>query len=165
MKHKSGAWVWIHDRGQLLTRGPQKEPLLMSGIHTDITSRKKMEINLLETKRRLSMASKAGGVGIWDYNLNNNTMIWDDQMCVLYGLSKEDFRNSYDAWLTRVHPEDRKRSDEEIQEAIRGEKEFKTEFRIVWPDESIHTIRAKACLNYDEFHKPISMIGKNWDIT
>jgi PAS domain S-box-containing protein len=49
--------------------------------------------------------------------------------------------------------------------AIRGEKEFDTEYRIVWPDGSIHHIRAFAIVNRDKVGNPLHMIGTNWDIT
>ncbi|MCX6081258.1 MAG: PAS domain S-box protein, partial [Chloroflexi bacterium] len=40
MKHKDGHWVWIHDRGRLITRTKDGKPLMMFGTHTDITERK-----------------------------------------------------------------------------------------------------------------------------
>ncbi|MBI1337312.1 MAG: EAL domain-containing protein [Phycisphaera sp.] len=46
MKHRDGHWVWIHDRGRVLTRDSQGQPLLMFGTHTDITERKALEQQL-----------------------------------------------------------------------------------------------------------------------
>ncbi|PKL15971.1 MAG: hypothetical protein CVV49_18635 [Spirochaetae bacterium HGW-Spirochaetae-5] len=56
-------------------------------------------------------------------------------------------------------------SDAEIQMAINGEKEFNTEFRVVWRDGSIHNIRALAVVQRDDSGRPVRMIGTNWDIT
>ncbi len=55
--------------------------------------------------------------------------------------------------------------EREIQMALRGEQEFHTEFRIIWPDGSIRHIRAMGAVIRDENHAPIRMIGTNWDIT
>jgi PAS domain S-box-containing protein len=58
-----------------------------------------------------------------------------------------------------------RRGDEEIQAALRGEREFDTEFRVLWPDGTTHSIRAMACVQRDGFGKPLRMNGTNWDIT
>jgi len=55
--------------------------------------------------------------------------------------------------------------DAEIQMAIHGEKEFDTEFRVVWPEGSVHNIRALAIVQRDDEGKPLRLIGTNWDIT
>jgi len=111
------------------------------------------------------MAARAGGVGIWDYDIATNRLIWDDQMFRLYGITREQFGGAYEAWVAGVHPEDRMRGDAEIQMAIRREKEFDTEFRVFWPDGSIHNIRAFAEVVSDATGTPLRMIGTNWDIT
>ena len=86
-------------------------------------------------------------------------------MFALYGIKKEDFSGVYEAWQAGLHPDDAERGDAEIQMAIRGEKGFDTEFRLVWPDGSIHAIRALATVHHDNSGNPVSMIGTNWDIT
>jgi PAS domain S-box-containing protein len=53
MKHKDGRWVWVHDRGRLVTRTADGQPLMMFGTHTDITARKQAEAALRESEARL----------------------------------------------------------------------------------------------------------------
>lgn len=53
MRHKDGHWVWIHDRGRLVSRDADGKPLLMKGIHTDITKRKTFELSLIKSKKNL----------------------------------------------------------------------------------------------------------------
>ena len=134
-------------------------------LEIEITERKRAEEALIESEYRLSLATRAGGVGVWDYDIVNNSLLWDDQMCLLYGVEKENFGGAYEAWQAGVHPDDVARGDAEIQMAIRGEKEFDTEFRVVWPDGTIRNIRALAVVHRDESGKPLHMIGTNWDIT
>ncbi len=141
------------------------EPESILFVERDITQRKKAEEELKQISTRLAMATRAGGVGVWDYDLINNALSWDDQMFVLYGIEKKNFKHAYEAWLEGVHPEDKFRGDLEIQLAIQGEKEFDTEFRVTWPDESVHNIKAIATVIRDETGKPLRMIGTNWDIT
>jgi diguanylate cyclase (GGDEF)-like protein/PAS domain S-box-containing protein len=144
----------------------------LSGITThylavkeDITERKHAEDVLAQTAARLSLAVRAGGVGTWEYDILNDRTIWDDQMLQLYGISAQDFSGAYAAWLKGVHPLDRERGDNEFKAAQRGEKEYDTEFRVVWPDGSVHNIRALALLQRDHNGQPLSLLGTNWDIT
>lgn len=124
-----------------------------------------MNDKLRQLNDRLVLATKAGGVGIWDYDVINNKLIWDDQMYKLYGITPDMFSGAYDAWRSGLHPEDTQRGDDEIQMALRGEKEFDTEFRVLWPNGSIRYIRAIAIVQRDPSGKPLRMVGTNWDIT
>ena len=139
-------------------------PAILS-ISRDITKRKCAEKALLEATSRLTLATKAGGVGIWDYDIVNNILVWDEQMYRLYGIPPERFSGAYEAWQAMIFLEDRQRADEEGHLALRGEKEYNTEFRVLWPDGSIHNIRALAVVQRDATGHPLRMIGTNWDIT
>lgn len=131
----------------------------------DISERNKLEEETKQVHSRLKLATQAGGIGIWDYDIVNNILLWDEQMFKLYGIDKIDFSNAYESWTAGVHPDDRVRGDTEIQMAINGEKEFNTEFRVCWSDGSIHTIRGMALVQRSESGKALRMIGTNWDIT
>ncbi|KUG21720.1 hypothetical protein ASZ90_008524 [hydrocarbon metagenome] len=147
-----------------LTNRDGKVNGLIGAIY-DITERKQDEEKLRQFVDRLYLATRAGGVGIWDYDVVNNKLIWDEQMYRLYGIAPDKFGGAYEAWQAGLHPEDRLRGDEEIQMAFKGEKDFDTEFRVVWPDGTIRNIRALAIVQRDTSGKPLRMIGTNWDIT
>ena len=131
----------------------------------DITERKRAEEALKQANERLLLATVAGGVGIWDLEIVNNKLTRDDQMFRLYGITPDIFGGAYETWKMRVHPEDVEHCDAEVQMALRGEKEFDTEFRVVWPDGTIHTIRGLANVERDASGKDIRLIGTNYDIT
>ena len=134
-------------------------------IKQDVTEHRQLQVALKTSNDRLFLAVQAGGVGIWDYHVADNQLVWDDQMFRLYGFTREQFGGGYPAWLQGVHPDDRRRGDDEIQRALRGEKDFNTEFRVVWPDGSLRDIRALALVQRDPAGRPLRMIGTNWDIT
>lgn len=67
MRHKSGAWVWILDRGKVIARDPQGVPLRACGIHQDITGRKRAEAERLYVNKLESLATLAGGIA-HDFN-------------------------------------------------------------------------------------------------
>ena len=134
-------------------------------IFHDITERKLAEKEATEVSTRLALATQAGGVGVWDYDLINNHLIWDNQMFKLYGIEPHEFEGDYKAWNCFVHPDDIERFDHEFELAIVREKEFNTEFEIVLNNGIIKNVRALAVVQYDEFDYPSRMIGTNWDIT
>jgi len=132
---------------------------------TDITELKRTENALQKLSTRLMLAAKAGGVGVWDYNPETNRLFWDAQMYALYGITHDGFVGAYETWMNGVHPDDKERNADEIQKALRGEKDYDTEFRVLWPDGSVHSIRALAMVQRNEFGNALNMIGTNWDIT
>ena len=134
-------------------------------VFSDVTKKYLDEMALKKTTDRLFLAVRAGKVGIWEWDIINNQLVWDDGMYRLYGIASSQFSSAYDAWRNGVHPDDRARGDAEGQLALRGEKEYDTEFRVLWPDGSIHTIRALAIVQRDNAGQPLKMIGTNWDIT
>ncbi len=134
-------------------------------IRQDITAKKRAEEENKESSLRLTLATEAANIGIWEYNIVENKILWDDQMYALYGISRDSFQGVYEAWRSGLHPDDIERGDFEIDLAIKGEKDFNTEFRVVWPDGSVHHIRALATIVRDANGNAIKMIGTNWDIT
>ena len=134
-------------------------------VHTEITQRKRAEDKLTAVSERLWLAVQAGRVGIFDYDVATDTLTWDDLMFQLYGVPQDQFRGVYDVWRKSLHPDDLVRTEAEFGLALRGEREFNTEFRVVWPDRSSHDIRAIARVQCDSTGRPLRMIGTNWDIT
>ncbi|MBS1213503.1 MAG: hypothetical protein H6R26_2120 [Proteobacteria bacterium] len=86
-------------------------------------------------------------------------------MYALYGIERGDFAGGYEAWLNGVHPDDRTLCDEVTKLALLGEREYDTEFRVVWPDDSIHHLKAYGLVVRDTDGKPLRMTGINFDIT
>jgi PAS domain S-box-containing protein len=160
---KKGNHLWVRSIGNVDKQNGKATRIY--GVFQDITERKKAEEDLKQFSARLALATRAGGVGVWDWDLRNDALLWDDQMFILYGVAKENFNGAYSAWQAGLHPDDKERGDIEIQKAIKGEKEFNTEFRVIWPDGSIRYIRALAYVQRDKSGKPLRMVGTNWDIT
>jgi PAS domain S-box-containing protein len=141
-------------------------------VETQQSALNQTNLNLIEQNEalktlnyKLGFAANSGKVGIWDWNLITNDLEWNDQMYLLYGINENSFSGTYEAWQSGLHPEDKLRSENEINKAVANKEEFNTEFRVVWPDNSIHYIRALAQVQCNISGDAISMIGTNWDIT
>jgi len=118
-----------------------------------------------QVNERLVLATRAGGVGIWDWDLVRNQISWDHQMYGLYGVERDQFDGTYNGWLAQLLPADVPHVHAKFQRALKGECDFDVEFRTVWPDGNVHMIRALATLSVDEEGHALRLIGTNWDIT
>jgi PAS domain S-box-containing protein len=159
---KDQKYTWIAIHGVRIEW--DEEPATLNFI-TDIDDRLKSEEKILRLTQRYALATHAGKVGVWDYDIENNHLLWDDQMFEIYGTDPATFGGTYEIWKSCLHPDDFTRADNELQQAIRGEKEFDTVFRIIWKEGSVHFIRALASVWRDERSNPLRMVGTNWDIT
>jgi signal transduction histidine kinase len=127
--------------------------------------RQHQHVEMQRLSGRLHVATQAAHVGIWDYDVVNSSLAWDEIMYALYGINRTHFAGVYEAWRSGVHPDDVARADAEIAQALAGGKPFDTEFRVVWPTGEVRWIRAVAKVLRDPEGKPLHMIGTNWDIT
>ncbi|WP_299452219.1 PAS domain-containing protein [uncultured Microscilla sp.] len=120
---------------------------------------------LRESEQRLSLATLSAKMGIWDWDLLNNHLVWDQQMFELYGCKPENFPNAYDAWEKHLHPDDKKQAYLDSLLAREGKAEYNTEFRVCHPNGNIRHIKGFGKVVFDDYAQPIRMIGINWDIT
>lgn len=141
------------------------ELVFLEGTFQDVTSRKETEEKTEILNRRLTLALKASSVGVWEWNLITNELIWDKQMYNLYGIKESSFDGAFMAWERGLHPDDREMSSALIQKAAQGKAKFDTEFRVLWPNGNVRNIRAMADVICDEKGIPQKMFGVNWDIT
>ncbi len=154
-----GSYRWIEWRA-----AAPNDNLIYSAAR-DITDRKQSEDNLRQLTMRLNLAVKSSGIGIWDWNIPQNHLVWDKQMYALYGINPDDFASAHDAWMSSVHPDDRRAANLISEQAKGGEKEYDTQFRVVRPDGSIRYIQANALVQRNFQGDPQRMIGINYDIT
>ncbi|MTJ11885.1 PAS domain S-box protein [Anabaena sp. UHCC 0187] len=131
----------------------------------DITANKEADKQLRNLSDRLNLAIKSGQIGIWDWDIVNDHLVWDDRMYELYGVNPSDFPGAYQAWEAGLHPDDVLPARTAIEQAIAGETDFEPEYRIVWPDGTIKFIKAYAIVQRDQLGKAQRMIGINFDIT
>ncbi|PJZ58461.1 PAS domain-containing sensor histidine kinase [Leptospira barantonii] len=163
--HKNGSIVWFKCTCKVVEAASDGEPLLMIGTYFDITKSKKIESELQHTVDRLALATQTARVGIWDFDPILNRVDWDDTMFDLYGVKREEFAGTVEDWEKSLHPEDLERCKLELSQGLSGEKDFDTQFRVVWKNGDVHHIKATAIVQRLSSGKPFRMLGTNWDIT
>lgn len=169
-----GAWtlaftVYLGQRSERYVRQAKKTN---QQLQQEIVERQRVEaeLRLSETSirnlsARLELAVQSAQIGIWDWDVTNNILIWNDQMYTLYGLNASNFLGAYEAWSNALHPDDFDITTSAIQRAIRGEGDYDPEFRVVRPDGTIRYIQAYAVVQRDAQGQAQRMIGVNFDIT
>jgi|GEM_PF-276429 len=131
----------------------------------DLTEQIVAERNLKALSERLSLATEAGRLGVWDWDVVNDVLVWDERMYELYQIPSETAGNRYEMWHQAVLPADWEEARRGVAEALIGPGQLDIEFRIAWPDGQVRTIKAVGTVQRDSDGRPVRMIGLNWDIT
>jgi len=158
-----GNELWVRTKGE--AEFHKGRCVRVFGTFQDIDSEKKIALKYKETADRLNAAVNAANIGIWEYHFTDDSLVWNDQVYKLHGVKKEEFPGGYEAWRSLIHPEDQEKTRIEEEMALNGEKDLNHNYRVVWPNGTIHHIQATAVLHKDEKGRPLKMIGTNWDIT
>ena len=159
--------LWVRLSGQV---GPsnfvneEDVPTLLMTV-TDITWEKIEEQENKNLTDRLLLATSSALLGIWDWDVRENKMVWDDRMFEMYGVSREETPNNIDAWLNGLHPEDKGPALAACQAALDSEKDFDIEFRVLHPDGKVKHLKANGLVVMGADGKPDRMLGINMDIT
>jgi PAS domain S-box-containing protein len=116
-------------------------------------------------KERLSIAQRAGKIGSYEWLIKENKIIASPELEALYGLIPGTFDGTYEMWMAAVHPDDRDYVDTHLKNAISRKIPYSAEFRVKWPNNSIHWLLGKGDAFFDKKGKAVRMIGVNIDIT
>ncbi len=165
IRDKQGYRRWVRN-----TFVPHRDPggalTSYDGLVQDITERKLAEEALRETNQRLELAALSASLGIWDLNLPDRTLLWNDRMFELYGLDRATCQPSFEVWYQQVvHPEDREMVHEARRAAIEDGKPYRAAFRAVLPNGGIRHIGSNGLVLRDSEGRAVRLIGVNRDRT
>ncbi len=135
-----------------------------SGIARDITERKRAEEALRTSEERLRLAQQAARIGTFEWNIQTGVNTWTQELEAMYGLPPGGFGGTQEAFENLVHPDDRARVMELVDDALKTGQPTKGEWRIMWPDGSVHWLAGRWQVFMDEMGKPSRMLGVNVDI-
>lgn len=135
---------------------------LHDGLEDKVAERTR---ELEATSERLLAATSAANVGIWDWDVGNDWLVWDEQMHRLYGLPQAAFSGSSQAWRAGLHSEDAEAVIAALEAALAGTADFDFKYRIVTPSGLVRHIRAVASVHRDSSGAALRMRGVNWDIS
>lgn len=131
-------------------------------------ARAEAEMAIAETARsaeRLSLALEAAQMGTWDRDMLTNQRFWNPLHEVIFGYTPGQPNRDHQDWERRVHPDDLDWIHKATDAARQNRKVLSLEYRILWPDGSLHWIDAKGRYLYDDSGQPVRMMGVVRDIT
>ena len=134
--------------------------ILKRSIEEAVSARKRAE----DLEARLALAGEGLRIGMWMFDIASGGIRGSRQWSDLYGLSP-DQSWTREEWLARVHPEDRRAVREDLDRLITSGKISNLEYRVVWPDGSIHWLNRRAELVRDTQGNPTSIRGVSIDIS
>ncbi|HVJ04689.1 MAG TPA: response regulator [Candidatus Saccharimonadales bacterium] len=119
---------------------------------------------LRENEDRLRLAAEAADLGVWSWNPNSGEHEWNDQFRALLGVPPM-VKPTHDVFLSRLHPEDRLRTKQQLAEALANRTDYEIECRVVCPDETIRWIVVKGRALYEGADKSVRITGVIMDVS
>jgi len=159
----------VHDRHRQLRAQFEERRQLNQAL---AASREQLEATVTERTQalreavtRLDEAQAVGQFGNWEWDIRSGKLHWSDEIYRLFGLEPQSIEPTYEAFLAAIHPEDRERLKDTVQQALTDERPYDIEHRIVHPDGSIHVVRERGRVTRNAQGQAVTMLGTVQDVT
>ncbi|HAV63544.1 MAG TPA: hypothetical protein DCY13_14405, partial [Verrucomicrobiales bacterium] len=135
------------------------------GTCNDIHDRRLAEEAARESDRRLRTALTAAEVGTWSWTVRDDVLVWDDFMAPLFGLMPTESPRRLEDFLKVVDAVDRGRLREFLAAPPADDASCDLEYRVHWPDRSVHWLAARGRAYRDETGQVFRIAGVAWETT
>ena len=163
-RRRDGSYRHVLAR-RVVERDADGQALAIVGVGMDVTEQRTASQALRRAAERAALATRGAGIGTWDLDLRAEVNTWDEQMWRLRGRAPRAASPSIAEWMTFVHPDDRAAAERRVALQATMEESSNSEFRVVWPDGSVHWLAARSAPVRDDQGVIVRRIGVNWDIT
>jgi PAS domain S-box-containing protein len=123
------------------------------------------EAELRHATQRLEEAQRIAHFGNWEWDIRADRLTWSDELYRIFGVKRDQFEATFEAYLELVHPHDRSRVKDEIKRAIAGARRCLFEHRILLDDETARMLRCHGEPVTDEEGQVVRLFGVCQDIT
>jgi PAS domain S-box-containing protein len=154
----------VHSKGEALL-DKHGNPHKLVGTAQDETERQTLIQKLQESDALYKQAQGIAHVGNWTYYLADKKMIWSDELYRIYGLEPQSIKLTWDAYIDRIHPEDRKHVNLLLEQAIINQTPFESYHRNQLQDGSIRTVHVKGEVLFSEKADFLGFFGTTQDVT
>jgi len=148
-----------------LAKWELNESIYFTGMIRDISSRKSIENELIENRNSLIEAQSIAKLGNWQWDVRSNTVKWSEEMYNIYEISASEFDNTYEGFLSRLHPEDKELIQFKISEAFTNKDIFEFNERIITPKGKVKVLRSSGGVRLDDNGNVERLVGTCLDIT
>jgi PAS domain S-box-containing protein len=160
--HSDGSTIWLDCAIDVL-RLDGRPTTIVTG--NDITAHRRVEEALRRSEARLAEAQRIGNIGSWEWDVENDLVVWSDELCRLFGATPRDFGARIDGYLRFVHADDRDAADAVLRQALAHGSAFAFEHRIVRPDGTVRTLFGRGQVFRDAGGRPVRIAGTGQDVT
>jgi two-component system sensor kinase FixL len=163
LRRNDGAYRWISDQGvpRYHTHGGFAGYI---GSCVDVTELVNKDAALRESEERMRMAAEAVNLGIWEWDLTKDEMWATNARRALLGWPASG-TVTLEHFTSRVHPDDRVRVRETIDDAIHKGQGFDSEYRLILPDGIVRWMAMRGSVHLDAHGKPARLLGISIDVT
>jgi PAS domain S-box-containing protein len=160
---KDGRSIWANVIFNLL-RDDGGHPHYIIAIHEDITERKQTLETMQAKQDLLDLAQKSAGAMAFDWYIQQEINNWSPEQEALFGLAPGTFDGTYKTWKSMMYKPDWPIVVDAIQHAHQTGK-VTAEYRVVWPDGSLHWLSTNGRMFFDDAGEPLRMVGFTSDVT
>ncbi|SCY44550.1 PAS domain S-box-containing protein/diguanylate cyclase (GGDEF) domain-containing protein [Nitrosospira sp. Nl5] len=141
----------------------QRLPTVIENVWLRAESTRRERV-LTEERTRLSLATDAAAIGIWEWNTVTDEIIWDDRMYELYGVSRERAIN-YEVWKSYIHPDDLPEQEAQLERISAENERGQMDFRILHAHETIRYLHSAKVVTWGTRGNELKVVGTAIDIT
>ncbi|MCA9452254.1 MAG: PAS domain-containing protein, partial [Nitrospira sp.] len=149
----------------LTWKAAQAEEALTSSESKRQLEQQRTQALLSESEQRLTLALKAGNMGIWDWHIPTGQLIWSEEVAGLFGLAHGMLDETFEAYENCIHPDDRPMLKDIIGRTLKNGAPYEVEHRIVWPTGEVRWVACKGQVVKNQDGLPQRMLGIVQDIT
>ncbi len=160
---KQGKEHFVESRYSFIEQNGKRVAML--SVVSDITKRKQAEQILQHERERLRLALAAGNIGVWDWDIQQNKLTWTEKVYELHGVRKRKTPITFKDFQRLIHPEDKKRVMQSIENALHDKHEFNINLRVTPPKGKTRWLTTRGIVSYDTKGNPVRMLGATSDIT
>ncbi len=151
----------LENKQSLEEKVQKRTEILRQEIST--SESKSQELKILAS--RLELASQIAGIGVWEYDLENQQLHWDKRMLILMGVEESEFPGQFEFWINTICEEDKNRVREEFDNVIQIGSSIVLQFKVTSGSGSIKHIEIHGEVQLDHKNIPLTIFGVARDIT
>ena len=139
--------------------------VMNTDLRLEIAERERAQAALRSSEARLLEAQAVAHVGSWEWEIGTNSIWWSEELYRIFGLSRESSSTTYEAYLQRLHPDDRGKMHAVVVAALADAQPYTTEHRVVRADGTERILAARGRVVTDDSGRPVRMLGVGQDVT
>jgi len=163
LRRHDGEYRWFLFRANPV-RDESGRVIKWYGMNIDITERKLALESLQANQELLDLAQKSAGAMAFDWYVQQEINYWSPEQEALFGLAPGTFDGTYKTWKKMMYKPDWPIVVDAIKHAHETGK-VTAEYRVVWPDGSLHWLSTNGRMFFDDAGEPVRMVGFTSDVT